>query len=131
MLRTQKALQADIEGREVLNTTPVSRKKSDAGCDKGQGNYGRLARGDEHSPGVAISGRESGHAVQVRRRTKNSRVQAGEPLALQEVEVGSVDGREVEPDGTAGETETEGSCESRRTSLGKPDAGEFVRATQR
>src|SRR5258706_8050085 len=61
--------------------------------------YGRLARSDEHSSGVAIPGSESGHALQVRGRTKNSRLQTGQPLALQEIEAGSVDGREVEPDG--------------------------------
>ena len=58
--------------------------------------------------------------VQVRRRTEDSRVQAGQPLALQEIEAGPVDGREVERDGTAGETETEGSGESCRASLDKP-----------
>src|ERR1700752_1736596 len=76
---------------------------------KGLANYGRLARSHEHSPGFAVSGSESGHALQVRRRTENSGVQAGEPLALQEVEAGSVDGREIKPDGSADEEETEGS----------------------
>jgi hypothetical protein len=32
---------------------------------KGSSNYGRLARSDEHSPGVAIPGSESGHALQI------------------------------------------------------------------
>src|SRR5215469_6235814 len=61
-----------------------------------QRNYGRLARSDEYSPSVAVPGRESGHFVQVRWRTKDSRVQAGQSLALQEIAAGSVDGREVE-----------------------------------
>src|SRR5215469_6331993 len=85
-----------------------------------QRNYGRLARSDEHSPGVAISGRESGHAVQVRWRAEDSRVQAWQSLAVQEVAARSVDGREVERDGTTGETETEGSGKSCRTDLVKP-----------
>src|ERR1700722_8884217 len=44
---------------------------------KGKRTYGRLARSDEHSASVAISGRESGHALQVCRRAKDSRVQVG------------------------------------------------------
>src|SRR5260370_12658280 len=47
--------------------------------------------------------------LQVRGRAKDSRLQAGQPLALQEVEAGSVEGREVEPDGSGYETQTEGS----------------------
>src|ERR1700757_4131947 len=53
--------------------------------------YGRLAGSDEHSPGIAVPGSESGHAVQVRQRTEDSGLQAGEPLALQEIEAGPVD----------------------------------------
>src|SRR5271169_1688471 len=115
MLRTPKALGADIEGEAVPKGNTRAPRKS--GRERGQGHYGRLARSDEHPPGVAISGRESGHAIQVRRRAENSRVQAGQPLALQEVEAGPVDGREVEPDGTAGETQTEDDGESCRASL--------------
>src|ERR1035437_6509246 len=80
-------------------------------------NYGRLARSDEYPAGVAISGRESGHAFQVRRRAKDSRIQTGQPLALQEIAAGPVDGREVKPDGTAGETQTEGGVESCRVTV--------------
>src|SRR5271165_1758170 len=118
MLRTPKALGADIEGEVVPKGNTRAPRKS--GRERGQGHYGRLARSDEHPPGVAISGSESGHAVQVRRRAKNTRVQAGQPLALQEVEAGPVDGREVEPDGTAGETQTEGSDQGGGTDLVKP-----------
>src|SRR6266849_5373241 len=75
---------------------------------EGVWNYGRLAGSDEHSPGVAIPGSESGHALQVRRRAKDSRFQAGQPLALQEIEAGPVDGREVNPDGSERQEETEG-----------------------
>jgi len=63
---------------------------------KGKGTYGRLARSNEYSPGVAVSGSESRHAVQVRWRAEDSRVQARQPLALQEIAFGPVDGREVE-----------------------------------
>src|SRR5215469_957547 len=76
---------------------------------KGTSNYGRLARSDEHPPGIAVPGSECGHALQVRGRADDSSLQAGEPLALQEVEAGSVDGREVEPDGSQEQQEeTEG-----------------------
>src|ERR1700733_4489921 len=61
--------------------------------------HGRLARSDEHSAGIAVFGSESGHALQVRRGTEDSCFQTGQPLALQEIEAGPVDGREVEPDG--------------------------------
>src|SRR5215469_11331201 len=71
----------------------LGREESGQGAQR---NYGRLARSDEHSPSVAVSGRESGHLVQVRRRTEDSRIQAGQSLALQEISAGSVDGREVE-----------------------------------
>src|SRR5467141_1640056 len=70
-------------------------------CGSGK-RYGRLARSDEHSPGFAVSGSESGHAVQVRERAEDSGVQVGQPLALQEIEARSVDGREVDGIGTAG-----------------------------
>src|ERR1017187_11010734 len=54
-----------------------------------QGNVnGRLARSDEHSPSFAVSGSESGHAVQVRERAADSSVQVGQSLALQEIEAG-------------------------------------------
>ena len=36
------------------------------------------------------------------------KIQAGEPLALQEIEAGPVDGREVNPDGSQEQEETEG-----------------------
>jgi len=79
--------------------------------------YGRLARSDEHSPGVAVPGSESGHAIQIRRRTEYSRFQARQPLAVQEVEAGPVDGREVEPDGIGSKAQTEGSYESCRVTV--------------
>src|SRR6266404_1623613 len=102
MLGTPKALRQAIEGGQSPET----------GVWKRQRNYGRLARSDEHPAGVAISGRESGHALQIRRRAENSGIQTGQPLALQEIAAGPVDGREVERDGTADETETEGGVES-------------------
>src|ERR1022692_27131 len=84
---------------------------------KGFGDYGRLAGSHEYSPGVAVPGSESGHALQVCRGTKDSRFQAGQPLALQEVEARSVDGREVQPDGSQEQEETEGGCQSCRASI--------------
>src|SRR4029077_8160134 len=86
---------------------------------KGTELYGRLARSDEHSPGVAVSGGEPGDPLQVRQRAEDSGLQVGQPLALQEVEAGSVDGREVEPDGSADQEETEGGHEGRRVTVGK------------
>src|SRR5438552_9712889 len=77
-------------------------------------NYGRLARSHEHSPGFAVPGSESRHVVQVRRRTKDSRFQAGQPLALQKIEAGPVDGREVKPDGSEKQEKTQGGCQSCR-----------------
>src|SRR5580658_8467547 len=71
--------------------------------------YGRLARSDEHSPSFAVSGSESGHALQIRERAKNSGIQVGQPLALQEIEAGSVDGREVHGTGIAGQKKNQGS----------------------
>src|SRR5580700_11141897 len=79
--------------------------------------HGRLARSDEHTPGFAVSGSESGHALQVRGRTENSRLQAGQPLALQEIEAGPVDGREVQPDGAGIETQTQSGDESCRGAI--------------
>jgi len=38
----------------------------------------------EHSPGFAVPRREPGHTLQVRIRGKDSRLQAGEPLEIQE-----------------------------------------------
>src|SRR5260370_9307188 len=73
---------------------------------------GRLARSDEHSPSFAVSGSETGHAVQVRELTKDSGVQVGQSLALEEIEAGSVDGREVDGNGTARQKENQGSRES-------------------
>src|SRR5206468_3661603 len=73
---------------------------------EGVWNYGRLAGSDEHSPGFAIPGSESGHALQVRWGTKDSGLQTGQPLALQEIEAGPVDGREVDPDGSQEQEET-------------------------
>src|SRR5947209_5059097 len=78
---------------------------------KGKRNYGRLARSDEYSPSVTVSGRESRHFVQVCWRTEDSRVQARQSLAFQKIEAGPVDGREVERDGTAAETQAESCCE--------------------
>src|SRR6266436_9454456 len=63
-------------------------------CGRGK-QYGRLAGSDEHSPGFAVPGSQSGHALQVCERAKDSCVQTGQPLALQEIEAGSVDGRKV------------------------------------
>jgi len=40
-----------------------------------------------------------------------------EPLAFQEIEIGPVDGREVERNGTAVETQTEGGIESCRVTV--------------
>src|SRR5579863_2352583 len=126
MLGTPKALGADIEGEGVSRSEPVRERGGRAERAEGaQGNYGRLARSDEYSPGVTVSGRESGHFVQVRWRTENSRVQAGQPLAVQEIAAGPVDGREVERDGTAGEAETEGGIESCRAKLNKTSRAEM------
>src|ERR1700689_2917053 len=97
---------------------------------KGKGNYGRLARSDEYSPGVAVSGSESRHALQVRWRAEDSRVQARQPLALQEIASGPVDGREVERTGTAGETETEGGFESCRVTVAKTESRRHAGATK-
>src|SRR5260370_42183027 len=55
--------------------------------------YGRLARSDEYSSGIAVPGRECGHALQVCRGTTNPRIQTGQPLALQEAQARPVDGR--------------------------------------
>src|SRR5271165_7332631 len=99
MLGTPKALEQGNEGKAVSRWKSCGpgepEREKDVG-GKGKGNYGRLARSNEHSPGVAISGSESRHALQVRWRAEDSRVQAGQPLALQEIAAGSVDGREVE-----------------------------------
>src|ERR1019366_104444 len=81
--------------------------------------YGRLARSNEHSPSFSVSGSESGHAVQVRERAEDSGVQVGQPLALQEIEDRSVDGREVDGNGTAGQKENQGSRESCRNFVSK------------
>src|ERR1700684_1117913 len=81
---------------------------------KGFGDYGRLAGSHEYSPGVAVPGSESGHALQVCRRAKNSRFQTVQPLALQEIEARPVDARKVQPDGSEEQAQTEGGCQSCR-----------------
>src|SRR5579871_3750288 len=98
MLGTRKPSEPIDKARKSPKGTPwgaegLGREESGQGEQR---NYGRLARSNEHSPSVAVPGRESGHFVQVRRRTKDSRVQAGQSLALQEIAAGSMDGREVE-----------------------------------
>src|SRR5580658_4296272 len=121
MLGTPKALGEAIEGKAVSRSKarwPEERSGLECG-GKCKRNYGRLARSDEYSPGVAISGRESGHAVQVRGRAENSRIQIGQPLALQKIAAGPVDGRQVKRDGTAGKTQTEGGHESCRVTVVK------------
>src|ERR1700688_4730262 len=85
--------------------------------EKGFGNYGRLAGSDEHSPSFAVPGSESGHALQVRRRAEDSRFQAGQSLALQEIEARPVDGRQVQPDGSEEQKQTEGSCQGCRATV--------------
>src|SRR6266498_5132963 len=124
MLGTPNALGQAIEGGAVSRNKARSRgKRSGKGRGgKGKRDYGRLARSDEHPASIAISGCESGHALQVRRRAENPRIQVRQPLALQEVATGPVDGRKIERDGTAGETQTEGGVESCR-GLGKLSAG--------
>src|SRR6266567_6372304 len=124
MLGTPKAPGEAIVGEAISH---ASRRAEEPERETGQaerkGNNGRLTRSDEHSTGVAIFGRESGHALQVRGRTKDSRIQVGQPLALQEIAARPVDGREVEPDGTAGETQTQGGHESCRGTVEKIEAG--------
>src|SRR3981081_4512719 len=108
MLWTPKALR----GRERLpRLTREAVKAAQGWILRKVKDYGRLARSDEYSSGIAVPGSESGHALQVRRGTANSGVQGGQPLALQEVEAGPVDGREVQRDRTAAETQDE-SCGS-------------------
>src|SRR5947209_9169355 len=86
---------------------------------KGKRNYGRLARSDEYSPSVTVSGRESRHFVQVCWRTEDSRVQARQSLAFQKIEAGPVDGREVERDGTAAEAQAQDGSEGSGATLEK------------
>src|SRR6266849_10372265 len=117
MLITPKFTRTQFLYEDFFPSLPCGPEKpAAAGPDSVEGalNYGRLARSHEHSPGVAVPGSESGHAVQVRRGTKNSRLQAGQPLALQEIEAGPVDGGEVEPDGGEKQEETEGGCQGCR-----------------
>src|SRR5260370_25272037 len=91
-----------------------------------QGNVkGRLARSDEHPASFAVSGSESGHFVQVRERAADSGVQVGQSLALQEIEAGSVDGREVGGNGNAERQEDQGSGEGCRNSV--EDSGSELR----
>src|SRR5208337_1390815 len=74
----------------------AGKKKAELGvAGEGKG-YGRLARSDEHSSSFAVSGSESGHALQVRERAADSGVQIGQSVALQKIEAGRVDGREVD-----------------------------------
>src|ERR1700757_1813157 len=87
-----------IEDLVLPNSSALPGRKGWLGagfCGRGK-RYGRLARSDEHSPGFPISGGESVHVVQVRERAEDSSVQVGQPLALQKIEAGSVDGREVD-----------------------------------
>src|SRR5207245_4284119 len=117
MLSTPKFTRTQFCTRNFFPSLPCGPEKpAAAGPDSVERalNYGRLARSHEHSPGVAVPGSESGHAVQVRRGTENPCLQVGQPLALQEIEAGPVDGREVEPDGSGNQAETEGSYESCR-----------------
>src|ERR1700691_2444332 len=92
--------------------------------------YGGLAGSDEHSASVAVSGSESGHTVQVCGGTEHSGIQAGQPLAIQEIEAGPVDGREVEPDGAGSETESEGRRKCGRLTLLKAQGQRGVGATK-
>src|SRR5579864_5467614 len=120
MLGTPKPLAPIREGEGVCQESP-QRWHRGTGRSGGTGkrNYGRLARSNEHSPSIAISGRKSGHFVQVRWRTENSRVQVRQSLALQEIEAGPVDGREVQRNGTGRKTQAESCGESGRASLEK------------
>src|SRR5215467_16038598 len=121
MLGTRKPSEPIDKARGSLPKEPWGRVSGGTKHWQGeQRNYGRLARSDEYSPSVAVPGRESGHFVQVRWRAEDSRVQAGEPVAVQEIAAGPVDGREVERDGTGSETEAEGGNESSRADLVKP-----------
>src|ERR1700749_1298152 len=82
---------------------------------RGDFDYGRLARSDEHSPSFPVPGSECGHTLQVRGRAENSSLQIREPLALQEIEARPVDGRKVEPDGNQEQPEeTEGGLQGCR-----------------
>src|SRR5438309_1982688 len=97
MLGTPKALGQAIEGRQSDETKPAGRRGIGAEMVvEGKRKYGRLARSNEYPAGVAVSRRESGHALQICRRAEDSRIQIGQPLALQEIAAGPVDGREVE-----------------------------------
>src|SRR2546426_10528504 len=120
MLSPPKCPRTPFCARNFLPSSPCRPEiPAEDGPDSVEGalNYGRLARSHEHSPGVAIPGSESGHAVQIRRGAENPRLQAGQPLALQKVEAGPVDGREVEPDGVERQEETEGGCQGRRATV--------------
>src|SRR3954463_4820643 len=70
--------------------------------------YGRFTRSNEYSPGVAVSGCEPGHALQVRQRAEDSGIQAGQPVAVQKIKTGPVDGRAVQRDGSEAGEESEG-----------------------
>src|ERR1700746_2476196 len=120
MLSPPKFTRTHFCARNFVPSSPCGRRyRAEGGPDSVEGglNYGRLARSHEHSPGIAIPGSESGHAVQVRRGTENPRLQARQPLAIQEVEVGPVDGREIEPDGVERQEEIEGGCQGRRATV--------------
>src|ERR1700731_4010068 len=65
----------DTESPARPGTTPTLNPRGrNRGAGKGfeeSKDYGRLARSDEYSSGVAVPGSESGHALQVRRGTTN------------------------------------------------------------
>src|SRR5215472_7823926 len=112
MLGSPKFTRRPMGAGSFLPSSPAGRGKrlrQGAILWKGTSNYGRLARSHEYPPGVAVPGSECGHALQVRGRANHSGFQAGQPLALQEVEARPVDGREIEPDGSEEQQEeTEG-----------------------
>src|SRR5580704_17489080 len=107
------------EGFRSQGLVQHAAKMADTGwfCGKGKENYGRLQRSHEHSPGVAIPGGESVHALQVRQRAEDSGVQAGQSLAFQEVEAGSVDGGEVDSIRSQSQKETQVGWQSGRVTV--------------
>src|SRR2546428_13957416 len=99
MLSTPKFTRTQFCTRNFFPSLPCGPEKpAAAGPDSVERalNYGRLARSHEHSPGVAVPGSESGHAVQVRRGTEHHRLQARQSLARQEIQAGPGDGRQGE-----------------------------------
>src|SRR6202044_1561470 len=127
MLGTPRAFRTRMEGNAKILGANLRAGDSGAGTRfwwqgkelvrKHVREHDRLARSDEHSSGIGLFGSESGHALQVRRGREDSRVQAGQPLALQEIEAGPVDGREVRPDGAGVETQAQGSDEGCRVAV--------------